>query len=114
MPSVAWSTPTLLEECQMFRNALDRMISRDSVCMAITSESTPNDRYLLTLFQKIILQLRELEKRFYGARIKDRATDRNTPEMHRALFKVPSMRTKVDRDVYPIAPHTITPCDGPI
>ncbi|GFU16393.1 hypothetical protein TNCV_835821 [Trichonephila clavipes] len=49
---------------------------------------------------------------FRRTRIKGRATGRNTLEMERALFKVPSMRTRGDQDAYPIAPHVVMPGVG--
>ncbi|GFU46873.1 hypothetical protein TNCV_640251 [Trichonephila clavipes] len=51
---------------------------------------------------------------FHRTRINSKAMGRNTPEMQLALFKVSSMRTGGDQDVYPIGPHTITPGDEPI
>ncbi|GFY08188.1 hypothetical protein TNCV_1356011 [Trichonephila clavipes] len=34
--------------------------------------------------------------------------------VHYPAERVPSMRTRVDRDVYPIAPYSIKPGDGPV
>ncbi|GFV08890.1 hypothetical protein TNCV_3821331 [Trichonephila clavipes] len=37
-----------------------------------------------------------------------RDTGRNTPEMYRALFRVPAVRTRGNREVYPMVPHRFT------
>ncbi|GFU95032.1 hypothetical protein TNCV_4138161 [Trichonephila clavipes] len=42
---------------------------------------------------------------FHRARLKGRSTGRKSPGMKRALFKVPLMRKRCDRDVYPIIPQ---------
>ena len=46
--------------------------------------------------------------------IKSSATGLNTTEMLKPLLKVPSMRTKGGRAVYPTAFLTINPGDGPV
>ncbi|GFV45736.1 uncharacterized protein TNCV_2409191 [Trichonephila clavipes] len=57
--------------------------------------------------------------KWYWARTRDKASHGPIPiplgyRGRRALFKVPSMRTRSDRDVYPIARRTIMPGDGPV
>ena len=51
---------------------------------------------------------------FHKTQIKGRATGRNTTETQWPLFKLQSMQTRGDQEVYPKVLHTVTPDDEPV